>query len=548
MNRKKIKKWKILVIIILVIIAIPLLLSIGIIAYQSLTSSSTTTQETQVEEYIDIEKDDILKQYDDNIDTHTITMTKAGYNQFMSVLNKEDYIFKYAKYYGLEETLKLYNNTTVNKSMESNLLDNNGKLSSSKLLQQVQKNNEEYMSQGKNAINVFYEELDTSDMNYICDIITEVVNSSYNDIPIQKTANTLTKLTMFKKTSSSSNAYITNDLTFVYNPKMIGMFSEMQQISGSENDTDTTLKSVIVHEAMHLLQYSTNDNNTDNGIEAGICRMYNVPNLDKKVAVDCLWNKWLLEAGAELNMAEYLNIEAATYAKKISYVKSYNLSRFYDLNIEENGIEDIVFLSSLEEAYKYLSIDEKKEFLKFMYSIEITQSDPEEFWDNYISITGDNPTDEQKTQIRMTIREEAIKYLTKNFYQNLIEAIKDKKITDLNTIFYLMKNWELDAYSHLEYTKLSSKDSALDFIEYQYDIQKALLEVISSNNHLSLEDITSMYNNYHLQAKIDDEVINKCNLEKLDKYTQTYILSAKEKYNSSNYVSNSDMYNKYIKK
>ena len=96
MNRKKIKKWKILVIIILVIIAIPLLLSIGIIAYQSLTSSSTTTQETQVEEYIDIEKDDILKQYDDNIDTHTITMTKAGYNQFMSVLNKEDYIFKYA--------------------------------------------------------------------------------------------------------------------------------------------------------------------------------------------------------------------------------------------------------------------------------------------------------------------------------------------------------------------------------------------------------------------------------------------------------------------
>jgi hypothetical protein len=103
---------------------------------------------------------------------------------------------------------------------------------------------------------------------------------------------------------------------------MSGLYADMQEIQGTSNSKEETLKQVITHEVMHLLQYSASDTNDKNGLESGICRMYNLPNSESKVPVDSLWNSWLLEAAAELGMADYLNIQPGTYAKKISYARS----------------------------------------------------------------------------------------------------------------------------------------------------------------------------------------------------------------------------------
>lgn len=504
-------------------------------------SSYQTDQIEVTNDYIDTIKSNELKVYDEDASTTSITLSNYNYLNFMSELDTGDYTFDNAKYYGLEESLALYQTAEITKSTNSDLLDTNGLLDANKLLQKVKENNEVYMQQGKNSINAFYTDLSSSDMTKICTLITEVVNSKFNNIEINKVANTLTQLTMFKNTGSASNAYITNNLTFVYNPSMTGMYADVKEITGETDNPEEILKSVIVHEVMHLLEYSANDNNSENGIEAGICRMYNIPNQEQKVPVDSLWNTWLLEAAAELGMSDYMNISPGTYAKKISYVRSYNLSRFNDLELETQGLEDVTFNHTLEESYRNLELntsEEQREFLNFLYSIEITQSDPNDFWENYTSITGITPTETEKTSIRMDIRTDAVKYLTRNFYQNLADSIYEGNVTDLDTAFYLMRNWELDTYNHLEYTKTSALPHAEEFILWHNEIQTQFFQAIAESNGLTQEQVTTMYEDYNLQANVNNEIFDNCNLNNYSAYTSSYITTAKTNYSTANFTRN----------
>lgn len=506
-------------------------------------STSTSTAPQIQSDYIDMPTKSEINNSDQSLETIPVTLDNYSLLNFLDTLNSSDFSFDMSQYYGLEQALELYNSTTINKSTTSDLLDASGKLDPDKLIQKVYENNKNYMSQGKNAINTFYKDLDRSDISKICTLIAEVVNSNYNGIEVNKVANTLTKLTMFKKEGSASNAYVNESLTFIYNPSMTGMYADMKEITGEYTNKEDALKSVITHEIMHILEYSASDNNNENGIEAGICRMYNVPNKDKKIAVDSLWNSWLLEAAAELGMSDYLNIPTGTYAKKISYVRSYNLSNFNNLASKNEALENIAFSPTLEEAFQTLNITEEKdklEFLKFLYSVEITQTDPKEFWDNYTSQTGITPTEDEKTGLRMDIRQEAVKYLSRNFYTNLATAISEQKVKDLDTAFYLMRTWELDTYSHLEYTKTSALPHATDFIKWHDTIQSSLFQALGESNSMDPSTIADMYSNYSLEITGDNETYKNCDLSSYSEYTENQILSAKDNYNTSHFASNKD--------
>lgn len=513
--------------------------------------NDTTQNSTEIvlsSNYIDVEKNDELRIYDTDKQTTTIKINNHEHLNFSDQLTKYEYSFEFAQYYGLDKALERYNNTTTKKTTESTILNENGLLDADKLLNIVKKNNEEYMSGGVDAINTFYSETNPSDMKKICDIIAEVINTQVNDTDIKHMANTLSKLTIFNRTGSASNAYITSDLTFVYNPNMSGMYAEMQEITGTQKNKDETIKGVIVHEIMHLLQYENNDHDKENGLEIGICRMYNMPNAQKNIPVDALYYPWLLEASAEMEMSEYLKIPTGTYDKKISYAKSYNLSCFNKLDQEHQALQNIAFNNTLEDAYSNLELNtekEKREFLELMFSIEITQSDPKDFWENYTQLTGKIPTEEEKLDIRKSIREEVVKYMSKNFYQNLSDTINEGKITDLDSAFYLMRIWEIDSYKHLDYTKEENIEYAKEFILWQDNVQNDLFTAIANSSDLSLEEIKKQYEEYNIQTNIDETIEDNCNFNKLNAYVQNNILTAKEDYATSNFARNSDMA-KYI--
>ena len=509
------------------------------------TGTDSSYSQSYANDYIDIITSNEFRVYDDAILSTPITLNNVNYIEFLNKVNQGDFSFEYAEYYGLEEALALYNSTKVVKTTSSTLLDASGKLDAGKLQQKVLENNKAYMSQGKDAINAFYSDISTSDLTMICKTIAEVVNSGFNGTDIAKVANTLMDMKCFQRTGSASNAYVTNDLTFVYNPNMSGLYADMQEIQGTVNSKEDTLKQIITHEVMHIIQYAASDTNAKNGLESGICRMYNVPNEDAKVPVDSLWNSWLLEAAAELGMSDYTNTAPGTYAKKISYAKSYNLSRFNELDLGTQAIEDVAFNHTLEEAYSDLELntpEEQREFLNFLYSIEITQSDPEDFWANYTAKTGITPTEQEKLGIRMDIRTGAVKFLTRQFYNNLANSIQEGKVNDLGTVFYLIRNWELDVYGHLEYTKTASYEHATDFITWHAQVQNDLFSALAQSNNMTAENIQSQYTEYNLQANINETTYDNCNFGAYNGATASYITSAKDSYSTSRFARNDVIY------
>ena len=162
-----------------------------------------------------------------------------------------------------------------------------------------------------------------------------------------------------------------------------------------------------------------------------------------------------------------------------------------------------------------------------MYSVEITQSDTPDFFAYYQAKTNQTLTDEEKLAIRMDIREDAVMYLTDIFYTNLANAINEGNITDLNTVFYLVRTWELDTYNHLKYTKTRELEHAKNFIEWQHNLQENLFTSIASSSNLDKNDIIGKYNEYNLNVETETgEVTKNCNLDSFNAIQKYYLGNA----------------------
>lgn len=498
-----------------------------------------------VNDYIDTMTYNEFFTYDEPSTKIPIRLNNYDYMQLIDYINSNsEHEFSYSEYYGIDEALNHYNETEVNKSLESSLLDSNGKLDPRKLEETVHKNNEEYMSGNKNSVNVFYKDLESSSITSLCNTIAEIANNKLSPTELKRLANTLTELKMFKRTGSAANAYVTDNITLVYNPTMTKNYSTIKGIEGQ--DPETALKSVIAHEIMHLIQYSSSDINNDNGIEAGICRMYNIAGKEEKVPVDSLWLTWALEASAELSMSEYLNAPTGTYAKKIGYINSYNLSRFNELSSNKDTLENAIFNPDLESAYEQLGLEtqeEKEDFLNYMYSVEITQADTPDFFEYYEAKTNTTLTEEEKLAIRMDIREDAVIYLTNNFFTNVVNAINEGTIDDLNTVFYLLRTWELDSFNHLKFTKTKELEHAKDFITWQQQLHDNLFTAIANSSGLDKDKIAEQYSEYNLNIENENgEIVKNCDLDNFNAFQKYYLSNAPSKYSSANFSHNKDVY------
>lgn len=495
--------------------------------------------------YIDVEHSNEKKPINGDKTSTKINLNKPQYDEFINELENYDYEFSMSKYYDLENTLKTFNDVQYQKK-ESSKLINDGELDSNKLYNIVIDNNNSYMKQDTNSVNVFFSNTSDENIKNICNLIVEIYNNNKDDYcDIKKVSDTLTHLKIFQNDTTSSNAYVTDDLVLVFNPKMMEMFSKMQEMKGNTKDGVSVDKTVFVHEIEHLFQNASNDFQDENGIETGFCRKYD------KVNVNSLWNTWLLESSAEIKMSESLHATTKNYDKKISYIRSYNLSRIFESSYVVNDLVNSVFTNNLDSAFKFLNINDdvsKMEFLKLMYSIEITQSDVDDFWEFYEKQERIMLTDEEKESIRMDIRTEAVKKLSKEYYKGLASALLDGKIKDLETVFYLMRLWELDSCGHLNFTNKQEYEHAKDFIIWQDNIEKGLIKAISNSSNMSYDELMNQYDNYPMSLEVNGNVINNADFSNLPKEKQEYINASYEKYSVTyfsristmvNYINNS---------
>ena len=516
------------------------------------SSSSYGGDSSATGRYVDSDNDHIEVEYSnekqcigESKTSTAINLNKHEYKEFVNELEGYDYEFSMSKYYDLENVLKTSNNVQSHKKENSELISD-GLLDANKLYSIVVRNNDSYMKQDKNSINVFFSNASNDSVRSICNLIAETYNSNKDDYcDIKEVSDTLTHLKIFQNNTTSSNAYVTDDLVFVFNPNMMEMFSKMQEMRNNVEDGINVDKTVFVHEIEHIFQNASNDFQYENGIEAGFCRKYN------NVDVNSLWDTWLLESSAEIKMSESLSTTPKNYDKKISYIRSYNLSRIFESDYNVDDLVDSVFTNNLDSAFKLLNINDeisKIEFLQLMYSIEITQSNTDDFWEFYQQKEGKVLTDNEKDGIRMDIRTEVVKKLSEKYYNGLSKELLDGKIKDLETVFYLMRLWELDSYGHLNFTSRKEYEHATDFIIWQNNIQEALIKTIADSNNMSYDELVNRYNNYHMSLTTDGKIINNADFSDLTKEKQEYINTSYEKYSvtyfskistMANYVNNS---------
>ena len=476
--------------------------------------------------------------------TTNISLNSNDYSDFQNNLENGNYSFSMEKYYDLDGTLSIYNNTNYSKKNSSSLITNN-ELDAEKLYNSVISNNNKCMNGDKSRLNTFYSKASESDIRKLCELIVKVYNHNKEKYDINKVCDTLSNLKIFKHETTSANAYVADDLTLVFNPSMIRMFSSIQTARGNDTEGVSTEETVFVHEIQHIFQYASNDLNEKNGVEAGCYRKYD------NAKVNSLWDSWILEGSAESRMARYLNTTPKNYGKKISYMKSYNLSRIFEDDFSLYALENTSFTNNLNEAYNALNLKDRNsqmEFLKLAYTIEITQYDTNDFWEYYEEKTGTKLTDEQKNSMRMDIRTEAIKKMSQKFYDGFSTAIKNNRISDLETVFYLMRLWELDSFNHLNYTNKDEYIHAKDFISWLDETEKSLFKEISDSTGISADTIKERYNNYHMVIKDGNKTIINSNLGGFTNDKSNYIKNALDDYSVTNFSRISDMTDSINKK
>ncbi len=510
------------------------------------SKESTDTNPFSESSYtIAVETTDEYNTYDYSSVYIPIALSSGDVNSFNNYLQIQTPTYTIAKYYCIDETLEHYRNTTVKKGNNTDILNSSGKIDANKLYDVVMKNNDKYMDNGKNSINIFYKDLDSKNTHKICDLIAEVVNESCTEEQRKNVADTLSELKIYQRTSGVSNAYISNEITFVYNPSMSSSYSNIQQIRDGSLDKEEVINSVLVHEVEHLIQYLSNDRNNENGIELGFCRMYNAPSMDKKVTVDSLYYSWLLEGSAELNMSKYLNMEPGTYAKNISCIDTFNLSRILITDTEDEYIENLASTTNIDEVFEKLHItdeQDKVEFMKQMYSIELTQESNDDFWEYYQEKTNQDLSEDEITALKMDVREDVIINLSQIYYENLITAVEEGTIDDLNTLFFMMRVWEIDAYSHLEYSKDSlSLEHATRYLNWNNDVQNEMFRVVASSNNLEEDQVKEMYEEYNLYVYDGENASLNCNLDNFKENQKEFILEKVTSYNTNGFSKTSAM-------
>ncbi len=492
--KKKMKVWKKLLIVLAVVIIVPIAVLAAFVIVNTNNSKPSGDEITTApaQEYFELKESDIKNEV-----SGKVNITPLGDNlDFSEVLKSvEDNInYSYADYYDIDGAQKVMKKTPVKRVKNISLLDSDNNIDADKLYKTVLANNKPCKNaKGVNTINYFYSDATNEEIKEICKLIAKVVNETKEDRDITETASALVNLKIFRHETSSDLAGISHKMVFYFNPNMIEMTGKMFELSNRKQEGYDEKYLTFVHEIEHIKQSASRDNDFDSGVEVGFCRKYD------SATVNSLWDQWILEGAAEIKMTRYTGSKPMTYAKKIGYVNTYNLGYIFSDN-ELDAFVNSTFLNDLDEVYDKLNIKgekEQRDFLNFLYSIQLTQYDCNDFWDYYQKKTGKTLSDDDKISIKMDIRTEAVNHLTKMFYTNLVKGIEDGKIRDVETVFFMLKVWELDCFNHLTYTEKNAFTHAKQYIIDLNETNKKLFEAISKNTNKSKQELMKEYSEYH---------------------------------------------------
>lgn len=274
-------------------------------------------------------------------------------------------------------------------------------------------------------------------------------------------------------------------------------YDNMEEL-GFAMESDNLEETTFYHEMMHAFQFACDDIKRDDEDRMGIIHSYD--GLD----VNALSWFWLLEGSAEMNMSQCLNVGYTTYGSHIGYIHTLNVIANINTDGEYVQVEKICNQKDLEKFFDLFdanTLDEKKEIIKMMYSIEIMQQSNSDFYDWYTQTTGDDIYGDEsvETEVVLTVKEDALLTLTKIFYRDLARRINKGDVT-LQDAYYLMRLYEADLNRHSANNTVGYMEFFSGFYDIYVELQDEFFKVLSEENNISAETLATDFENYSMNA------------------------------------------------
>lgn len=437
-------------------------------------------------------------------------------DKFVNNMNDWDVCYTYSDLYSANTYLKKYEQVLSFSDFHNEVLED---VTVDGLYNKVLENNYCYVKEKKENVGFcFYKELSNEEIKEICEYVVEAYEgfSKEKEANVEEVKCVLNNLKVFQN-ASASNAFVNEEYCLVTSPGMI----DILQIMNDDSDVDV-YKNTIIHEASHLFQLSCPDRISETIKMIGVSPQYD--------GFNPLNFSWYYEGSAEKCTANLTKKDPLVYQYMINYLESISVATILDDNVRVHQNELNCFTKDLDAVFKMfncLSEKDKLEIIDLMYSIQIIEVEPEEFFEKL----SDDVEDEKKSELKKDLKSSICLTLTKYFYKNLVTKAIGNEVS-FEDLFFLITVFENDINSHISYNKLENYAYYEEFMANYSIIQNAFFELLSTESGYSYEDILVIFNEYALYQDIDGGKEYNATLEWIDNEKRRYIMDREDKLNT----------------
>lgn len=432
-----------------------------------------------------------------------VKLSASNYEEYIDWMDSKVILYTYTDLYNLENAYKninLYQDQIVSqKYLHTEWITDLTKLPTvEQVYNKIVKNSNEYLNSHKG-----YFALDSKDVKYIAEILVHMLSDYYDELSKKEISRIYCMLNDVKAVGIDSTDFTVNELKTLYNARVTDDGVIMLDTEMMENlRGNQTLERTIAHEVAHLFQRMCPDHKITGLTQIGNSQY--VEDFDNTGEVNSLHFQWLYEAAAELmSMNEFDAKTPLVYKNMVGYLNTLNLITLIRPNYDEKSIVASQMSTEADAIYEVFGTrtqEEQEEIAYMLYSICYIQTEREDFKAAYEKKYG--AIDGQEITVKKIMKESIAQTMTKYFYKNLAECVKDGGVV-LQDIFYLINTFEAALSLHIVYDEAERQEYTDEAIAFYVEAQDKFFAMIAADSGLTFENVLDGFEQYSLIIKTD---------------------------------------------
>jgi len=427
-----------------------------------------------------------------------VKLNTENYDEYVKWLSNKEVSYVYADLYDIENAyanVEMYNGQILEQKHQhtGTFLNVNELSTAEQIYDKIVTNSDEYLKTHDG-----YFALDEKYIKLIAEILEKMLSDVYSELSQNDAARIVCMLNDVTAVGIDSTDFAVNDLNEVYNARVTEEAVIMLDIEMMENlRGNQTYERTIAHEVAHLFQRMCPDHKIEGLTQIGSSQY--VEEFDDTGEVNTLHFQWLYEAAAEqMSMDVYDSKTPLVYKTMVGYLNTLNLITLIRAECDEKSIVESQMSNDADTIYEVLGVTtpkEREEIVHMLYSICFIQTEREDFRNAYKEKYG--TIDGQEITIKKIMKESVAQTMTKYFYKNLAEQVKNGSVT-LQDIFYLINIFEAALSLHIVYDDAERQEYIDEAISFYVEAQDKFFEMIAEDSELDYENVVGQFEQYAL--------------------------------------------------